>query len=44
MNVWKLDSKEVVNLFEKVFGFKTLTTRIKKIGEKIDHEKQASLF
>lgn len=44
MNKWDLDSKEVIKLFEEDFGFKTLTARIKKIGEKIESEKQGSLF
>lgn len=44
MDDWDLDSKEVIKLFEDVFGFKTLTSRIKKIGEKIEFEKQGSLF
>lgn len=41
---WDLDSSEVIELFTNVFGFKTLTVRIKKIGEKIESEKQGSLF
>lgn len=43
MKKWKLDSKEVLNLFEN-FGFKTLTNRIKVVGKKIEEEKQESLF
>ena len=43
MGKWKVDSPEVLNLFEK-FGFKTLADRIKKVGKGIDQEKQASLF
>jgi DNA polymerase-1 len=43
MGKWKIDSPEVINLFQK-FGFKTLTERIKKVGKEIDGEKQASLF
>jgi len=42
-NKWKLDSKNVLNLFSD-FGFKTLTKRVKKVGEQIDQEKQGSLF
>jgi DNA polymerase-1 len=43
MGKWKIDSPEVINLFQK-FGFKTLMERIKKVGKEIDGEKQASLF
>ena len=43
MRKWKLDSPEVINLFQK-FGFKTLTERIKKAGKEIDAQKQTSLF
>lgn len=40
---WDLASEDVLKLFSK-FGFKTLTDRIKKLGEKIELEKQGSLF
>ena len=43
MEKWKIDSPDVLELFEK-FGFKTLTERVKKVGRGIDQEKQASLF
>lgn len=43
MEKWKIDSKEVLKLFEK-FGFKTLTERIKKVGREIDQQKQGALF
>jgi DNA polymerase-1 len=43
MEKWKIDSPEVINLFQE-FGFKTLTERIKKVGKEIDSQKQASLF
>lgn len=43
MEKWKIDSLEVINLFQE-FGFKTLTERIKKVGKEIDGEKQATLF
>lgn len=41
----KLDlvSSQVLSLFED-YGFKTLTARIKKLGEQIEKEKQGSLF
>jgi DNA polymerase-1 len=40
---WDLVSSQVLNLFEE-YGFKTLTARIKKLGEQIEKEKQGSLF
>jgi len=43
MKKWKIDSPEVIKLFED-FGFKTLTDRIKKAGREIDGQKQGSLF
>jgi DNA polymerase-1 len=43
MGKWKIDSPEVINLFQN-FGFKTLTERIKKVGKEIDGKNQASLF
>lgn len=42
-NKWDLISENVLKLFEE-FGFKTLTARIKKLGEQIEKEKQGSLF
>ncbi|HKB88088.1 MAG TPA: 5'-3' exonuclease H3TH domain-containing protein [Patescibacteria group bacterium] len=44
MDKWDLGSSKVINLFEEEFGFKTLTVRIKKIGEDIEKEKQGNLF
>ncbi len=43
MDKWKIDSPEVLTLFEK-FGFRTLTDRIKKAGRAVEEEKQGSLF
>lgn len=43
METWKIDSPEVISLFEN-FGFKTLADRIKKVGKSVDAEKQTSLF
>jgi DNA polymerase-1 len=43
MNAWKIDSPEVLKLFEE-FGFKTLSDRIKKVGKSIEEENQGSLF
>lgn len=43
MEKWKIDSSDVLDLFQK-FGFRTLTERIKKVGKEIDSQKQASLF
>lgn len=43
MNDWKVDSPEVLKLFEE-FGFKTMTNRVKEVGKKIDEEKQGALF
>jgi DNA polymerase-1 len=43
MGKWKIDSPDVLNLFQK-FGFRTLTERIKKVGKQIDEEKQMSLL
>lgn len=40
---WDLDNQKVISLFED-FGFKTLTERIKRVGEEIDKQKQGSLF
>ena len=40
---WDLVSSQVLSLFED-YGFKTLTARIKKLGEQIEKEKQGSLF
>lgn len=42
-NNWDLISQNVLNLFSD-FGFKTLTLRIRKLGEKLEKEKQGSLF
>lgn len=43
MENWKIDSPEVIDLFEK-FGFKTLSDRIKKVGKALDDAKQSTLF
>jgi len=43
MKRWDIVSPDVLKLFEE-FGFKTLSKRIKEVGEKIDQEKQESLF
>jgi DNA polymerase-1 len=43
MGKWKVDSPEVLTLFQK-FGFKTLTERIKKVGKGIDQQKQIPLL
>lgn len=40
---WNLASPELLTLFES-YGFKTLTARIKKLGDKIESEKQGNLF
>lgn len=40
---WDLISENVLKLFEE-YGFKTLTARIKKLGEQIEKERQGSLF
>lgn len=44
MKKWNLSSPDVITLFEKDFGFRTLTDRIKKIGKQTDDEKQGVLF
>ncbi len=43
MGKWKIDSPEVIKLFEE-YGFKTLKDRITKIGKEIEGQKQGSLF
>ncbi len=43
MEKWKLDSQEVLDLF-KIFGFNTLTERIKKVGKEITDSKQMTLI
>lgn len=43
MKKWNIDSPDVLKLFAE-FGFKTLTKRVKEVGEKIDQEKQLSLL
>ena len=40
---WNLVSENVLKLFEQ-YGFKTLTARIKALGERIEKEKQGLLF
>lgn len=44
MKTWDIDSKEVLDLFQNEFGFKTLTERIKKVGKRIEDSKQMSLL
>lgn len=44
MKNWKLNDQKVIDLFTDKFGFKTLTARIKKVGEEIEKENQGSLF
>ncbi len=43
MDKWKLDSPEVLSLFQD-YGFKTLTERVKKVGKDIDQQKQMTLL
>ena len=43
MKKWKLDSKEVLNLFSEI-GFKTLTARVLSLGKEIDAKKQMTLL
>ncbi len=43
MKKWNIDSPDVLKLFAE-FGFKTLTKRVKEVGEKIDQEKQMTLL
>jgi len=43
MTDWKIDSREVLDLFQE-FGFKTLTERVKSVSKKLDVEKQMSLL
>lgn len=40
---WDVDNDKVLELF-KGYGFKTLTERVKKIGQQIDKEKQMKLI
>ena len=40
---WKVDGVEVLNLFAE-FGFRTLTRRVKEVGEKFNKEKQMELI
>jgi len=40
---WRVDSDNVLNLFSE-FGFRTLTKRVKKVGEQMEKERQGSLF
>lgn len=40
---WRVDSDNVLNLFSE-FGFRTLSKRVKKVGEEIERERQGSLF
>ncbi len=43
MENWKIDSPEVLKLFEE-YGFKTLTKRVQDVGKKIEEDKQGALF
>jgi DNA polymerase-1 len=43
MGEWSIAGSEVLKLFEE-FGFKTLTKRIKDVGQNIEDEKQGALF
>lgn len=43
MEKWDVDSKESLLLLE-TYGFKSLPERVKKLGQKLDHSKQGSLF
>jgi DNA polymerase-1 len=40
---WDIDSPKVMETFTNL-GFKTLKERVKKVGKKLDQEKQGSLF
>ncbi len=40
---WRVNDKKVFDLFAE-YGFKTLTKRVRKVGEQIEKEKQGSLF
>jgi len=40
---WQVDSKQVLELFEK-YGFRTLTKRVKEVGGEIAKSKQQSLI
>ncbi len=43
MSKWRIDSQEVLDLFAE-YGFKTLTKRVKAVGEQVIKERQTSLF
>lgn len=43
MNNWKLNSQKVFDLFQE-YGFRTLSKRIKRVGEEIEKEAQMSLL
>lgn len=43
MKNWKLDSNQILGLFEE-YGFRTLTRRIKEVGKEITSENQGKLF
>jgi DNA polymerase-1 len=40
---WRVDSDNVLSLFSE-FGFRTLSKRVKKVGEEMEKERQGSLF
>lgn len=41
--VWDVDGESALAFYEKM-GFKTLVDRVKKLGKKLDEDKQATLF
>ncbi len=43
MASWQVNSPKLLSLFEN-YGFKTLTRRVKTLGDKIEEEKQGVLF
>ncbi len=43
MSEWRIDSGQVLDLFAE-FGFKTLTKRVKDVGNLLQKENQGSLF
>lgn len=42
-SLWDIDSPEALKLFES-YGFKSLPERVRKLGSKLDQDKQQSLF
>lgn len=43
MKKWKIDSPKILALFEE-YGFRTLTRRVKEVGEQLVSENQGKLF